>query len=79
MSLLICRFRFSIFVLETLKFEWQCSQYLILYPTCATTRKEIPVYGMRLRPKPARTSNCPQRESVFEVDYTDLIKDDLDL
>ena len=33
MSLLICHFRFSIFVLETLKFEWQCSQYLELNPT----------------------------------------------
>ena len=27
-------FRFSIFVLEALKFEWQCSQYLELNPTC---------------------------------------------
>ena len=31
MSLLIC-VRFSIFLLETLKFEWQCSQYLKLNP-----------------------------------------------
>ena len=33
MSLPICCFRFSIFVLETLKFEWQCNQYLQLNPT----------------------------------------------
>ena len=30
MSLMICHFRFSIFVLETFKFEWQCIQYLVL-------------------------------------------------
>ena len=35
MSLLICHFKCSIFVLETLKFGWQCSQYLELNPTCA--------------------------------------------
>ena len=29
-----CRLRFSIFILETLKVEWQCSQYLELNPTC---------------------------------------------
>ena len=34
MSLPICHFRFSIFVLETLKFEWQFSQYLELNPSC---------------------------------------------
>ena len=41
MSLLICHFRFLFFFLETLKFEWQCSQYLGLYPTCvlASSRK----------------------------------------
>ena len=33
MSLLICHFKCSIFVLETLKFGWQCSQYLELNPT----------------------------------------------
>ena len=33
-SPLIRHFRFSIFVLETLKLEWQCSQYLELNPTC---------------------------------------------
>ena len=27
-------FIFTIFVLETLKLEWQCSQYLELNPTC---------------------------------------------
>ena len=32
MSLLIFHFQFSIFVLETLKFEWQCSQYFELNP-----------------------------------------------
>ena len=30
-----CHLRFSIVVLETLKFKWQCSQYLELNPTCA--------------------------------------------
>ena len=30
-----CYLRFSIVVLETLKFEWQCSQYLELKPSCA--------------------------------------------
>ena len=34
MSSLNCHLRFSIVVLETLKFEWQCSQYLELIPTC---------------------------------------------
>ena len=34
MSPPICHFRFLIFVLETLKFEWQCSQYLELNLTC---------------------------------------------
>ena len=35
MSLLICRFRLSSFVLETLKLKWKCSQYLQLNPTYA--------------------------------------------
>ena len=35
MSLPICHFRFSIFVLETLKFEWECSQYLEFNQICA--------------------------------------------
>ena len=35
MSSLTCHLRFLIFVLETLKFEWQCGQYLELNPTCA--------------------------------------------
>ena len=35
MSSLTCYLRFSIFVLETLTFEWQCSQYLDLIPNCA--------------------------------------------
>ena len=30
----ICHFRVSIFVLETFKLEWQCSQGLELNPTC---------------------------------------------
>ena len=30
----MCCCRFSIFVLDTLKFEWQCSQYIELNPTC---------------------------------------------
>ena len=30
----IRHFRFSIFVLETLELEWQCSLYLELNPTC---------------------------------------------
>ena len=34
MFLPICYYRFSIFALETLKLEWQCSQYLELNPTC---------------------------------------------
>ena len=35
MALPICHCRFSIFVLETLKFEWQCSQHIELNPICA--------------------------------------------
>ena len=35
----ICDFRFSLFLLETLKFERQCSQYLALNPTCVFTVK----------------------------------------
>ena len=34
-SSLTCHLRFSIFVIQTLKSEWQCSQYLELNPTCA--------------------------------------------
>ena len=33
-SPLTCHFRFLIVVLKAFKFEWQCSQYLILNPTC---------------------------------------------
>ena len=36
MPLPIYTFRFSIFVLEALKFEWQYSQYLELNSTCET-------------------------------------------
>ena len=32
---LICHFRFSIFVIENMKFEWQRSEYHELNPTCA--------------------------------------------
>ena len=35
MSFLIVQFKFSILVTENLKFEWQCSEYLELNPTCA--------------------------------------------
>ena len=35
MLLSIHHFRFSFFVLDIVKFEWQCSQYLELNPTCA--------------------------------------------
>ena len=35
MSFPVCHFRFSIFVLATLRFEWQCSQYFELNATCA--------------------------------------------
>ena len=34
-SSLTCHLRFSIFVLQTAKSEWQCSQYLELNPTRA--------------------------------------------
>ena len=30
-----CYLRFSIVVLEILKFKWQCTQYLEFNPTCA--------------------------------------------
>ena len=47
MSLQICCFRFSYFVLETVEFKkkgrqcrWQCSQYLELNPTCAAAIEE---------------------------------------
>ena len=40
MSSLNCHLRFSIVVLETLKFEWQCSQYLELNPTCDHVRNK---------------------------------------
>ena len=36
MCSLTCHFWFSIFVIENMKFEWQCSQYLELNPTCET-------------------------------------------
>ena len=36
MICLMYHFRFSVFVPETLKLEWQCSQYLELNPTCGT-------------------------------------------
>ena len=35
MSFLIVPFRFSIFIIEDLKFKWQCSQYFEFNPTCA--------------------------------------------
>ena len=41
MSLLIFHLRFSISVLEILKFEWQCNQYLELNPTCGIAHKKI--------------------------------------
>ena len=41
MSSLNCHRRFSIFLLETLKFEWQCSQYLELNPTCIKGRLDF--------------------------------------
>ena len=34
----IRHFRFSIFLLETLELEWQCSQYLEFNPTCVINR-----------------------------------------
>ena len=33
-SQLTCHLRYFIVVLETLKLQWQCSQYLTLNPTC---------------------------------------------
>ena len=35
---LTCHFRFSIFVIENMKSEWQCSRYLELNPTCDSAR-----------------------------------------
>ena len=40
-SPLTCHFRFLIVVLETLKLEKQCSQYLTLNPTCAKVHQNI--------------------------------------
>ena len=45
----ICCFRFSIFVLETFKFEWHCSQYLELNPAYATARNLIVTPKQELR------------------------------
>ena len=36
-----CHLRFSIFVPETLKFKWQCSQHLELNHTCGTEIKNV--------------------------------------
>ena len=43
-----CHLRFSIVVLETLKFEWQCSQYLELNPTCDVHHVCIHLVQIRL-------------------------------
>ena len=40
-----CHLRFSIVFLKTLKFQWQCSQYLELNPTCElVTMKQIRIH-----------------------------------
>ena len=47
----IRHFRFSIFALETLELEWQCSQYLELNPTRANVAIpliSIPIFSPRL-------------------------------
>ena len=41
MSSLTCHLRFSISFQETLKYEWQCSQYLELNPNCVEAIKQI--------------------------------------
>ena len=43
MSSVNSHLRFSIVVLETLKFEWQCSQYIELNPTCAIVTGQVSV------------------------------------
>ena len=58
MSSLSCDLRFSIFVLETLKFEWQCSQYLDLNPTCGCKTKFYVADG-----------NVQERHSTFYFRY----------
>ena len=58
MSLPIHHFRFSIFVLETLKLEWQCSQYLELNPTCVLAISGYVLYGLE-------TSNLNVIYSVY--------------
>ena len=58
MSLLIHHFRFSVFVLETLKLEWQCSQYLELNPTCVLANSGYVLYGLE-------TTNLTVIDSVF--------------
>ena len=42
MSLPNCHLRFSIVVLETLNFEWQCSQDIELNPTCVRVDTFLP-------------------------------------
>ena len=49
MSSLNCRHRFSISVLETLTFEWQCSQYLELNPACGKVRSELNKFEEHVR------------------------------
>ena len=49
MSLPKCHFRFLIVVLETLKFEWQCSQYLELNPTCGKCQHVVLHYQIFLQ------------------------------
>ena len=43
-----CHLRFSIVVLETLKLEWQCSQYHKLNPTCGKATSHLPRWGQLL-------------------------------
>ena len=40
MSFQIAQFRCSIFVIENVEFEWQCSQHLDLDPACGTERMD---------------------------------------
>ena len=41
---LACHLRFLIVIPETLEFEWQCSQYLELNPTCVA--RELYLFGL---------------------------------
>ena len=82
LSSLTCHIRFSIFFLQTLKSEWQCSQYLELNPTCALeTTPSDTVYNTTMMclfthfqdGKSTEDNGLVKSESKNELNYFDHV------